>query len=471
MRRVFNILVCLALVPVSALAAGGDIDDLVKHLEALRAEHEVPAFALTLVDRDKTLWSGARGIADLATERPVDSRTRFRIGSISKMFAGMAALLAEQDEALRLDDRVRDFAPQPPFKNRWPDTHPIRVAHLLEHTAGFQDWTRDEWDLNDPLALEDALAYRPASRETRWPAGMHSSYSNAGPGVAALVIERATGQEYQRFLVDRVFRPLRMSTASFDLDSEARRLLATGYDSDGTTPIPYWHVIFRASAGITLNPSDMAPVIRLLINRGRLNGERLLSEAMVTRLEHPETTLAAEAGLEYGYGLGIYQWQREGHSLFGHGGDGDGYLAHFGYSLEAGRGYFIVINAFDHRALKRMRAMVERHLVRDLPEPAMAKSTVASSSLTRLEGRYRQVTVRFPWEKRGPDLEISAERGMLFTRKPGDEPRALVPVTDRFFRRPENSVATTAFIEVTGKMYLQGPMGNYARVLREEERP
>jgi CubicO group peptidase (beta-lactamase class C family) len=403
------------------------------------------------------------GITDLATKKSVVTETRFRIGSISKAFAGIALLLAEAQGDLSLGDEVRDIVAEVPFTNQWQDTHPISVASLLEHSAGFQDWVGDEWDLNEPLALTEALAYRPDSRIARWPPGLHSSYSNSGPGVAAWVLQQASGEEYESFVTTRIFEPLGMSTAVFQPDDTTLRLLATGYDSDALTVIPYWHVIFRPSAAISLNPRDMAPFIRMLINRGVVGDHRLLTEKMVDRLEHPETTLAARAGMDYGYGLGIYQSQREGHSLFGHGGDGDGYLAHFAYSLESRRGYFVVINAFTHEPLRRMRAVVEDYILRGLPEPPYPSYRLSQRELARFAGTYRNQTARFGSNDANQLIKVTVENDRLVTTRTGGKSRELIPVASNQFRRPHQSVATTVFVTENGKLYLQGPIGNYAR--------
>ncbi len=159
----------LALVLSLSAASAAALDELVDRLDAIRGQGGVPAFAVVLVDREGVRLSAQRGLADLEAQRPVGPRTRFRIGSITKAFTGTALLIAEAEGILSLDAPVARLVPAPPYSNPWSDTHPITVAQLLEHTAGFQDWVRDEWDLNDPLPLGEALAFRPASRTARWP--------------------------------------------------------------------------------------------------------------------------------------------------------------------------------------------------------------------------------------------------------------------------------------------------------------
>lgn len=454
--------------PLAGPAA--DFESLEERIERIRSDEGVPAYALVLVDRDGTRLSVTGGYADLATRRPVSPETRFRIGSITKSMTGMALLMAEAAGELVLDDPVADLVSEPPFTNPWAATRPITVAQLLEHSAGFQDWVQDEWDLNEPLPLGKALSYRPASRTAGWPPGRHSSYSNSGAGVAAWVFEQVTGQDFEDRVNERIFVPLGMSTARFTPDADVRATLATGYDRDGVSVIPYWHVILRPAAAVSLEPGDMAPYLRLLINRGRHDDDRLLTPVQVERLEHPQTTLAARAGLSYGYGLGIYQWQRDGHSLFGHGGDGDGFLAHFGYSVESGRGYFVVINVFRHRPLRRLRAVAEEWVIAPLGEatrPA-AWSGGADGALAVYAGRYRQATQRFGALPPTREIEVTAAGGGLTVVESHGRKRRLIPVAPPLFRRPDDSTATVVFArDADGRMCLEGPLGNFERIDRD----
>jgi CubicO group peptidase (beta-lactamase class C family) len=444
-------------------AVAVDTAALLSELDAVRERHGVPAYAVVVTDAERTLLAATRGVADVASGRMADAETRFRIGSITKAFTSIALLLAEADGDLSLDDRLRTWTPDALFTNPWAATDPVRVAHLLEHSAGFHDWVAAEWDSATPLDLDTALALRPESRICRWPPGRYSSYSNSGAGLAASVLEAATGTTYEQFVSERIFARLGMTTATLALDEMTRRLLATGYQADGIEVIPYWHMLFRAAAGINLNPREMGVFIRLLLSDGEHDGRPLLTRPQVERMETPRTTMAARAGLQFGYGLGVYQWQRDGHSFFGHGGDADGYLAHFGYSRAAGQGYFVVINAFNHRPLRAMRAIIETALVRDLP-PVDYPAPTRLRDPAALTGRFEPLTARFPGAGSTGALRIVASEGRLYTIE-GGRSIPLVPVTPTLFRRPDQSLATIAIIDDgDGQTYLLGGAGDYRRV-------
>ncbi|WP_455235029.1 serine hydrolase domain-containing protein [Thiogranum longum] len=471
----------LSLMPVNPLANEPDaatdqtpvsLDALMEDIDRLRREHRVPSVALTLVSGNGTIWSGATGYADLETRKPATADTLYRIGSITKAFTSLAVLLAVEQGQLSLDDTLDELAPDAPLNNRWAEEHPVQIAHLLEHSAGLLDITKAEFDHNDPgpSTLEQGLAVGAEARVCLWPPGLHASYSNAGAGLAAYALEQVTRQRYETFVEERLFVPLGMNNAGFYLDRATQEKLATGYDADGKSVIPYWHMVLRPFGAINATPRDMASLVQLLLTRGTLNGKTLLSPSSIERMETPRTTLAAQSGLEYGYGLGNYQFVYRGFLFHGHGGDGDGYLSHYAYSRDLGLGYFVVINAFNSRALRVIRQRIQDFLIQDRKGPAPPPvASIGPKQLLALTGRYQAETWRFPWDHGntppGNDrLDVILQDGRLYTIGAGRDQRELLPVNRHHFRRTHEPVATIAFVEHDGELYLQGDFGNYRRI-------
>ena len=91
----------------------------------------------------------------------------------------------------------------------------------------------------------------------------------------------------------RLLQPLGMRSARLSDEASTRRRLATGYDSDGKTPIPYWHMIFPPPGAINATPRAMGALPELFLRRGRGGNERLLDTATIERMERPATYLDA----------------------------------------------------------------------------------------------------------------------------------------------------------------------------------
>jgi CubicO group peptidase (beta-lactamase class C family) len=442
-----------------------DMPALVARLEALRVRHGIAGVGLVMVSDGRVLHEGGLGIADRATGRPADRHTLWRIGSVTKSFTALATLIAARDHGFSLDDPVRALVPDAPFDNPWEATDPVRVVHLLEHTAGFLDLTRKEFDSSDPapLSLAEAFAVDPSSRTARWTPGRYSSYSNSGAGLAALVVERRTGRRFADFLNARILAPLGMAETAFFPGPPGRERLAVGYDRDGVTPIPYWHTLYPAFGGLDASLGDMGRYLRWLVDPGIAP---LLAPDVVRQMARPRSTLGGAAGLEYGYGLGLYGYTHDGLVLTGHGGDADGYLSRLGFHRDSRRGYFLVINAFHGDALAAMQEAVEDALFADIvrapPPPA---HPMTEAALQRLTGCYVPVTRRYANGDPPEDapLLVRLENGRLITVAPGRPGKALIAVTERFFRRQHEPVATSAFVDDAGTLMLQGDMGNLRR--------
>lgn len=443
-----------------------DMTPVLDRLEALRQAHGVAGFALAVVTPEGPVHIGGGGLAEREGERPVGPDTIWRVGSVTKMFTALATVAAARREGFDLETPVRKLVPDAPFENPWAASSPVTVGQLLEHTAGFSDLTKREFDSNDPgpLSLEEAFAVDPSSRVVHWPPGRYASYTNAGAGLAALVIERTTGTRYEDFVRREILAPLGMQDSGFVLDAAARPRLAAGYDRDGVTRIPYWHTLYRAFGGLDTTTADMARFLSWLLVPRPLGQFR---PADIERLEHPRTTLAARDGLEYGYGLGLYHYVHDGLVWNGHGGDADGYLARLGYQRDAGVAYFLVINAFNSEALREMREVVESALTRGVPRPpAPPVAEVPGDVLADLAGCYVSVTKRFPEaaQPEDPPLRVEVESGHLVATAPSGRRTSWYPVSERHFRQADEPVATSAFVrDEDGEWVFQGDAGNLRR--------
>lgn len=443
---------------------------ILERIERVKQQYNVAGLGLVIVDGRETLHQAYLGLANRDEQIPVDDDTVFRVGSITKTFTSLAILRLVEQGKISLQDPVSKHVEKTPYVNtNYPST-PIRIAHLLEHTAGFRDLTQKEFDFKEVnWSLEKSLAYDPVSRTTAWMPGEYHSYTNTGAGVAAYLVEQVSQESFENYVQEQIFQPLNLADATFFLEDGIKSRLAIGYNTDGNSIIPYWHMLFRSFGGINMRVKDMAKFVRMLINYGQIeNGNSVFSATSIRRLERPATTLAARNGLSYGYGLGNYQWLRDGVLFHGHGGDADGYLARYAYTRENNRGYFVVINAFNNRALAKIRRIVETWLVQDVQRrPLPATYLLSRAKLAEIVGEYRLITSRFSWagDSQSKMLKVFTERGELFTQVESDPARLLIPVNEKHFRREGQPIATISIVnDAAGAPILQGDLGNFRKV-------
>ncbi len=467
-----GILICLSLVVSGTAGCDGKGDDgqaelseIVEKVDAIREKFGMASAYLVLVDRDQVLLSRGMGIKSWDDPQPVADDNFYRLGSVTKAFTGLALLRAEEQGCLALTDPILQGVSPPVIANQWPDTHALTVAMLMEHTAGIHEMSVDEFAFNDPITLEEALQFSPDSRITVWPPGLHSEYSNSGPGMAGWLVQQGCNTDFDRYIQENVFAPLNMPSATLLRTPEVISNLVGGYNTDPKEPIDYWHFIFRPAGAANVRPAEMGNFLRMLINWGMLDGETVFTEPQIRRMETPTTTAAAKAGLNYGYGLGIRSANKNGRVFYGHSGDADGYLSRFAYNRESGKGFYVVITMFDFEPMREIRNLLEDWMLQDLaPIVPNDQAELEDAAIDTFTGTYERATIRFPradW--RQETLAVSRHGQRIGYDCDDGEWCELIPVEKNFFRLAGEPVATTAFVSVNGELFLQGEMGNWRK--------
>ena len=366
----------------------------------------VGAVAFVLVENGKLVTAGGFGQYSHRDKTKVDQHSLFKIGSITKTFTAIAVMQQVEKGKLTLSQPIKSILNKIPLIN--PYKHkPVTLAMLLEHTSGLQDLNRKEFNYPTPLSLTEAFKVAPEARRIKTPPGYQYNYSNAGAGYLGRAIEVVNRVDYDDWFETEILAKMGMKNSSLRWSQKTESQLVTGYDSDLTTPIPYWHTLFRPFGGMNTTALDMANLLQIFTAPRDASWNQIISLESIQRMEHPTTSLASKAGLSMGYGLAIRNEIYRGHRLFGHGGDGDGYLAQFSYSKESGRGYFFVMNAFRHDIDRRFSRDLDNWLIEDLETVSYPKKHYALSEkqLKAITGEYQISTSRFIRKNRKSSAE------------------------------------------------------------------
>jgi CubicO group peptidase (beta-lactamase class C family) len=108
-----------------------NVDPLIVKVREVMSRSQLPAVGIAIVTPDRVIWAGGLGEAT--------SGTLFRLGSISKSFVALALLKLASEGKIDLDATLESVASEIDVPNPWRATDPVRIAHVLEHTAGFDD--------------------------------------------------------------------------------------------------------------------------------------------------------------------------------------------------------------------------------------------------------------------------------------------------------------------------------------------
>ncbi|AXE87371.1 serine hydrolase domain-containing protein [Streptomyces sp. Go-475] len=173
--------------------------------------------ALVRVGGEEGVWRGSSGVHDLRTGRPADPAGRFRVGSVTKVFTAALALQLAAEGRLDLDRSARSYLPEliPASYGR------VTVRQLLDHTHGIpapdlpgttvEEWYAHRFQVHDTRDLVRSAT----SKKPEFAPGERQHYLNIGYQIAGLVIERVTGDAYERQVARRVLKPLGLRDTYF----------------------------------------------------------------------------------------------------------------------------------------------------------------------------------------------------------------------------------------------------------------
>ena len=315
---------------------------------------EIPG-ALTLVARrGKIVHFEAHGFADLATRRPMKHDDVFRMASMTKPIASVALMMLYEEGFFRLNDPISEFLPE--FKNpkvaipveapveasansdsgpgfyTVPAKREITFRHLLTHTAGLA--TQFSSDPTKELYIERVGSVRTSGgtlargmRElAKLPLNFHPGEKwQYGPAtdVVGYLVEVISGMPFDRFLRDRVFKPLGMSDTYFYVPEDKLARRATVYSTEGgklsvrddlmtTTIPPRENRYFSGAGGLLSTAQDYLRFCLMSLGGGRFGDARLLSPKTVELMtvDHvgddvPRDPIWDRIGLDgFGFGLG-----------------------------------------------------------------------------------------------------------------------------------------------------------------------
>jgi len=171
-----------------------------------------PGAAVQVWRDGRALYSKGYGMANLAYGIPFEPDTRTNIGSTSKQFTGFAIMLQAERGLLSLDDDIRAHIPELPD---FGET--ITIRHILTHTSGLREFANlmlmtdrqvMHGDWVERSELIEIVQRQPALQN---PPGAEWNYNNTAFGLAALIVERTSGQDFDVFMQEDVFGPLGMT--------------------------------------------------------------------------------------------------------------------------------------------------------------------------------------------------------------------------------------------------------------------
>ena len=300
-------------------------------------EGSVPGTLTLIARRGRIVHFEARGLMDVERSVPMRPDAIFRIASMTKPITSVALMMLWEEGRFQLDDPVADYIPE--FGDVKVSTtadvsgesgelveprSPMTVRHLLTHTSGLANsyiGNAAHYERTvEGRQLGDLEAYvkRLASMPLNYHPGEEWQYSSATDVVGRLV-EILSGMPLDRFLEERIFRPLDMRDTFFFLEERHAPRLASQYApgengtlrlADPGTADSRWisgpKTLFRGAGGLVSTARDYVRFQQAILNGGELDGVRILGPVTVTLMleNHTGELVPWLTGPGFGFGLG-----------------------------------------------------------------------------------------------------------------------------------------------------------------------
>ena len=291
--------------------------------------------AVLVAQEQNVLLRTGYGLANEEWRIPNTPTTKFRIGSVTKMFTAAAVLRLAETSTIDLDAELRLYLDGLP-----PAWQSFTIHQLLTHTTGLRDHALvpTKRALNRTGARPEDLTDLIAKESLLFQSGTSRAYSNTGYILLGMLIEKASGRQYATFLDEEIIRPLNLTATGYDSHLRVVADRASGYALQGgqLQNADFLDMSVPFSAGGLFSTVD-----DLLRWNTALHGGGFLSPESYERMtaKYPETK--KEDGF-YGYGLSIAEMS--GHRCLSHSGGANGFIAVLQYYPELQSSLIVLSN-------------------------------------------------------------------------------------------------------------------------------
>ena len=350
----------------------------------------IPGVTFSLVQNGELFFAEGYGYADLEQQIPVVAdRTVFCVGGNSKLFTATAIMQLVEKGLVNIDEDVNKYLPDFQLKNNYPQ--PVTIAHLLTHTAGFDNSFIGMGTLkaSDVVPLGEHLA-------AKMPARVRSSGEmiigcNYSYGLLGYIVELVAGIPFSQYIDKNILQPLEMNHSSFELPSHLAQNLALSYrykEKQKTYQVlPFDYLQIPPTGSLNATATDMANFMIAHLQHGRFKSQRIVSETTCQQMQKQRFTNDPRLP---GMCLGFWEYLGNKQPAIGHsGGVVSGYRSLLYLLPSHNLGLFISDNGSSNISGKLIEQFLERYFPVDEDSASFQPSPENRQRLKRYQGSYR----------------------------------------------------------------------------------
>lgn len=341
-------------------------------IKELLQQEDLVGATWSLLPGDGSISVSAAGFSNAESREPMTRDHRVLVGSIAKVVLSTGVLRLVSEDRLSLETPIKTLLPELPLDNPWNQKHPIRVQHLLTHTAGLENirlWQAFSLEAASDTPLRETVTRHPSQLRVHTRPGEQYLYSNLGYTLLGMVIEAVTSGRYEQYLDKKLLKPLSMHNSSFRFASQTGpdtdRHLAMGHFEKGQTQSAT-PLYLRPAGQFITTASDMAVFAHFLMSDGSIRGQTFIRPELLQAIGWPKGTAAERAGLAVGHGLSLAVRDRHGTVGLCHPGTTIGFRAMLCLYPEEKKAFFVAHNTDSENAdYERFNSVLIRHLKLD----------------------------------------------------------------------------------------------------------
>ena len=381
------------------------------------AEKNKAMGSLTVTKEGNILYSRAIGYSQITSteKKPVSGATRYRIGSITKMFTAAMVFQLIEENKLKLTDTLDKFFPQ------IPNAQKITLAQMLGHRSGIFNITEnpDFRELKTQAKTKDEMVAMIAKSKPAFEPGEKAQYSNSNYVLLGYIVEKAGGRSYEDALKQRITSKIGLSDT----------YLGTGYsDASKNEGLSYnfigdWkqesetHLSIPGGAGAMIStPNDLTKFIQALFDGKIVSKESL--EQMKPKDE---------------FGLGINPYPIGGKTFYGHGGGIDGFRSLLVYLPEEKLSLAYTSNGVNYPLNNIVSGVFDIYWNKPFEIPTFETVAVSAELLDKYVGVYSSPGVTFK-------LTITRDKSTLVAQPTGQPAYPLEAIAQDKFKLESRGV-------------------------------
>jgi CubicO group peptidase (beta-lactamase class C family) len=330
-----------------------------KYIQSLIDSAHVPGIAVAITRDDKIIYAKGFGVKNVDSKEKMEPTSTFHIASISKTFAATAVMLLSEKGKINIDNTLVTYLPY--FKLDDERYKNITIRQMLNHTSGMPDVDDYEWEkaVADEGAAERYTKSLQNQKMISDP-GKEFHYSNMAFDVFADLVQKVSGQTFEKYVKDNILNPLEMYESSFyypEIKKSLRTSPHAGNPPKVMAVYPY-NRMHAPSSTLNTNVEELSHWAIANNHGGIYKGKQVIAPHTYKAMTTPTFTINKENNRAIGLSWFIYPYKNE--INLEHGGSDDGYRSILTLIPEKKLGIIVLCN------LDRFNVNVVRDKIRDV---------------------------------------------------------------------------------------------------------